>query len=120
VSADLIRRVLQAAGARGAAIPGISVADTLKTVDAQGRVVATLDRQKLVAVQTPQGFQKDVLEKIISRARKQGWEATDEAALAERLKLPVFVVAGDAGNFKLTTPWDYALAQYLEGSKRPV
>ena len=114
VSADLIRRVRQAAISHGAAIPGIPVTDTLKTVAPDGRVVATVDRQQLVAVQTPQGFQKRLLEKIMKTAQAPGGEATDEAVLAERLGIPVTVVAGDAKNFKLTNPWDYQVAQCLE------
>jgi 2-C-methyl-D-erythritol 4-phosphate cytidylyltransferase len=114
VRPDLIRRVLAAALAHGAAIPGVPVSDTLKSVDAAGRVTATVDRAGLWAVQTPQGFQKRVLDQVMARSSEPGWEATDEAGLAERLGLPVTVVPGDAGNFKLTTPWDYALAQSLE------
>lgn len=116
VPADLIRRVIRSAADHGVAIPGIPVVDTLKTVASDGRVAATVDRHQLVAVQTPQGFQKAVLEKIVSRAWEPGWHATDEAALAERLGIPVTVVPGDARNFKLTTSWDYAVAQCLERS----
>jgi 2-C-methyl-D-erythritol 4-phosphate cytidylyltransferase len=113
----LIQRVLAAALAHGAAVPGVPVADTLKAVNAAGRVTATVERAGLMAVQTPQGFQKRVLDQIMSRAAEPGWEATDEAGLAERLGLPVTVVPGDAENFKLTTPWDYTLAQCLERSR---
>lgn len=116
VTPEVIRRVLAAAAAGGAAVPGMPVADTLKTVGVDGRVLATVAREQLAAVQTPQGFQKPVLDQIMSRACEPGWDATDEAALAERLGLPVTVVAGDAKNFKLTTPWDYTLAQCLERS----
>jgi len=120
VTAELIRRVWQATVAHGVAIPGIPVVDTLKTVANDGRVVATVDRQKLVAVQTPQGFQKHLLEKIMARAQEPDWDATDEAGLAERLGIPVTVVPGDMRNFKLTTPWDYALAQCLERNESAI
>jgi 2-C-methyl-D-erythritol 4-phosphate cytidylyltransferase len=87
-----------------AAIPGIAVTDTIKSVE-DGRVGATLDRASLVAVQTPQAFRADVLRK----AYESGLEATDDAGLVEQMGLRVEVVAGEARNLKLTTPDDLAI-----------
>lgn len=93
-----------------AALPGLALTDTIKRVDADGRVVATLDRADLVAVQTPQAFLADALR----RAHASGDDATDDAALVERLGMPVVVVPGEASNVKLTTPADLsALAATL-------
>lgn len=87
-------------GAAGA-VPGVPVADTLKRVGS-GRVVATVDRSELVAVQTPQAFRTDVLR----RAHALGGEATDDAALLEALGEEVVVVPGEPRNLKLTDPAD--------------
>jgi 2-C-methyl-D-erythritol 4-phosphate cytidylyltransferase len=83
-----------------AAIPGVPVVDTVKRV-AAGVVVETLDRDTLVAVQTPQAFRADVL-------RGVSGEATDDAALVEAAGGRVVVVPGDPANLKVTEPADLA------------
>jgi 2-C-methyl-D-erythritol 4-phosphate cytidylyltransferase len=94
------------------AICAVAVTDTLKRVDPErGTVARTLDRDDLVAVQTPQAFRADVLR----RAHAAGGHATDDAALVEALGATVRVVAGDQRNLKLTTPADLALAEHLLG-----
>ena len=89
-------------GADGA-IPGLPPADTIKRVDG-GRVVETLDRAMLVAVQTPQAFRADVLR----AAHAAGADATDDAALVEAGGGTVVVVAGEPDNRKITFPGDLA------------
>ena len=80
-----------------AAIPGVPIADTVKRV-IDGRVIGTLDRDELVAVQTPQAFAADALR----RAHAGGGEATDDAALVEAAGGRVMVVPGDPANTKIT------------------
>lgn len=94
-------------GADGA-VPGLPVADTLKRVDGS-RVVATVDRDGLVAVQTPQAFRAAALR----AAYAAGGAATDDAALVEAAGGTVVVVPGDPSNLKLTTPEDLAWAARL-------
>jgi len=101
------------AGAPGV-IPALAVTDTLKSVDASGRVLRTVDRTGLVAVQTPQGFRRDVLERA---HRADPGVATDDAALVEALGIPVLTVPGDPAGFKITTPYDVVLAEALLGSR---
>lgn len=95
------------AGADGA-VPAVEVVDTLKRVDG-GRVVATVDRDGLVAVQTPQAFRVAVLR----AAHTGGGAATDDAALVEAAGGTVVVVPGDPSNLKLTTPDDLARAAWV-------
>jgi 2-C-methyl-D-erythritol 4-phosphate cytidylyltransferase len=95
------------AGADGA-IPGVAVADTLKRVD-DDMVVCTIDRDVLVAAQTPQAFRADVLR----AAHALGDDATDDAALVESHGGKVVVVPGDPCNLKLTGPRDLAVATAL-------
>ena len=84
-----------------AAVPGVPVADTLKRIDGT-RVVETLDRDTLVAVQTPQAFRVSVLR----AAHAHDGDATDDAALVEAAGATVVVVPGEASNFKVTEPAD--------------
>lgn len=94
-------------GGAGAVVPVLPVADTVKSV-AGDRVVATLDRSALRAVQTPQGFQREVLE----RAHAAGLpSATDDAGLVEALGGEVATVPGHEEAFKVTRPIDLLLAE---------
>lgn len=101
-STALFRAVAAAvlAGADGA-VPAVSVTDTIKRVSG-GRVVETLSREELVAVQTPQAFRADVLR----RAHEGEPEGSDDAALVEALGATVLVVAGERANAKLTYAGD--------------
>lgn len=111
-SAALVERVLVAAALHGAAVPVRPLHETIKEVE-ENRVVRTLDRDRLVAVQTPQGFRRELLLRAISEAAEQGVRgATDEAALVERLGRAVATVPGEARNLKVTEPEDLDLAEY--------
>jgi 2-C-methyl-D-erythritol 4-phosphate cytidylyltransferase len=95
------------AGADGA-IPAVAVTDTIKRVEGD-RVIETLDRASLVAVQTPQAFRADMLRK----AHAAGGDATDDAALVEGIGGRIVVVPGDPRNLKITTPDDLRVAEAL-------
>lgn len=101
-----------------AVVPGLPVVDTLKQVDAAGAVAGTPDRSVLRAVQTPQGFRRDVLERAHEAGARQGGDATDDASLVERIGYPVHVVAGDAEAFKVTRPLDLLLAETVLARRR--
>jgi 2-C-methyl-D-erythritol 4-phosphate cytidylyltransferase len=94
----------------GGAVCALPVTDTLKRVDASMATVAgSVDREGLVAVQTPQAFRADLLR----RAHAGGGDATDDAGLVEDLGATVRVVPGDPRNIKLTTPVDLAIAEHI-------
>ena len=92
-----------------AVIPVLPVTDTIKAVDVNGVVLGTPERSGLRAVQTPQGFETEVLRRAYELARDL--QVTDDASLVERLGIPVHTVAGDPLSFKITTPLDLQLAQ---------
>ena len=71
----------------------------------------TLDRSNLVAAQTPQCFQYEVLRDVLDRGGRDGQLATDEAGLAARLGVAVKTVPGDPNNIKITRPEDLQLAE---------
>jgi 2-C-methyl-D-erythritol 4-phosphate cytidylyltransferase len=114
VGRELISRVIEETQRSGAAIPAVSVEDTIKEGE-QGQVVRTLDRSRLYRVQTPQGFSYSILEKALRQAQQDGYYASDEAGLVERLGYPVALVEGDPRNIKITTPTDLKLAEALSG-----
>ncbi|MBK5258306.1 MAG: 2-C-methyl-D-erythritol 4-phosphate cytidylyltransferase [Thermoanaerobaculia bacterium] len=106
------RAAIDEAVATGAALPAISMTDTVHTV--RGDLLdLTLDRSTLVAAQTPQCFTQKVLREVLDRAEREGEQGTDEAGLAARYGFPVKVVAGDSINFKITRADDLALAETI-------
>jgi len=140
-SEQLIERVFAAAsappagGGHKAVIPGVDVADTLKRVSAEEvageadplaaifgdsdekkivgrRVEQTIDRARLVAVQTPQIFEIGLLRRAYAQ---QDLSSTDDAQLVERLGEAVLVVPGEAGNLKITRYADIKLARAILG-----
>ena len=114
VDAELIDRVLQVAGLGVCAVPGVPLTDTVKDTDTAGLVVRTVPRERLVAVQTPQGFPREMLETAHQRARADAsLTATDDAALCERLGYPVRIVPGSGRNLKITTADDFVMANAL-------
>ncbi|MFM7599141.1 MAG: 2-C-methyl-D-erythritol 4-phosphate cytidylyltransferase, partial [Actinomycetota bacterium] len=92
-------------------IPTLGVVDTIKEVDAEGVVERTLDRSRLHAVQTPQGFTRSVLQS--AHAASDVSDATDDAGLVERMGVAVHAVPGDEEAFKITRPLDLVLAEAI-------
>jgi 2-C-methyl-D-erythritol 4-phosphate cytidylyltransferase len=110
ITRDLVRRVVRAATAYGAAICALPIAETVKRVR-DDVVEATLDRSELWAVQTPQAFRYPLLREAHEKAGRDGFVGTDEAMLVERLGHPVRVVPGLPSNIKITTPAALSRAQ---------
>jgi 2-C-methyl-D-erythritol 4-phosphate cytidylyltransferase len=117
VTPALIDRILEACG-QYPAIPGLKFTDTVKMVDAGDRVLATLDRDRLRSVQTPQGFPLGLLLELHLKAPEDETRVTDDARLAELAGIPVRVVEGAPLNLKVTTQIDLALAEWLISSGR--
>jgi len=109
-SSALAARVLdELRSGQSAVIPVLKVIDTIKEIDRDGFVRATLDRSSLVAAQTPQGFNRQVLE----RAHSASDDATDDAALVEAIGVKVKTIEGEASAFKITTKEDIGQALLL-------
>ena len=138
VSPELLDRILEAARVHPAVVPGVRVASTLKRIgvetvrSAEDDAIAdailggpaeepgaptahlveeTVPRERLVAVQTPQVFERGLLERAYREGSPEG--ATDDAMLVERLGEPVVVVEGEGRNIKVTTPEDLEVARRL-------
>jgi 2-C-methyl-D-erythritol 4-phosphate cytidylyltransferase len=115
----LIERVITEARKTGAAICAVPVLDTLKQIDRQ-RVTATLPRDRIVLVQTPQAFRTDLLRQAFEKAVAENFFGTDESMLMEHFGIEVGVVMGCERNIKITRPSDLPLAEFylaLESSE---
>lgn len=120
VTSEVIARVLAALALHDGAIAAEPLADTLKRDAGGGRIAETVARAGLWKAQTPQGFRFAAILEAHRRAAAEGaGEATDDAALAERLGLAVALVPGGARNFKLTTQEDLAMADALLRAEAP-
>src|SRR5581483_5482423 len=106
--AATIERVVAEARRGHGAVAALPVVDTLKEVDEAGRIIRTVGRERLWRAQTPQGFPRDMIERAYAEARAAGVTATDDAALCERLGLPVVVVRGSERAMKVTEEGDFA------------
>ena len=107
----VIDRVIAEARKGHGAIAALPVVDTLKEVDDDGRIVRTVERARLWRAQTPQAFPRPMIER--AHAEGKGAGATDDAALCERLGLPVVVVRGSERAMKVTEDADFARAEAL-------
>lgn len=114
VTPQLVTSVWEAARETGfAAIAAIPCADTVKRSLDGAIVNETLDRKQLWLAQTPQVFAAEVLRHAHETALAEGFFATDDAMLVERLGLPVRLVIGDLTNLKITHPSDLLMAEAL-------
>ncbi len=112
-----IERVIQEAAQTGAAIVGIVPVDTVKTVR-KNKVKGTVPREGLTLAQTPQVFRYALLKEAFERALADGFIATDESSLVERLEtVEVSVVLGSDRNLKITKPSDMDLARLFHAEE---
>lgn len=117
VPAELVAAVATAVHAGNpAVVPGMQLVDTIKRVDDEGHVVVTVDRDVLRAIQTPQGFNRRLLES--AHAAADGGLATDDAGLVEMVGERVLVIPGHEEGFKVTRPIDLVLAEALLARRR--
>jgi 2-C-methyl-D-erythritol 4-phosphate cytidylyltransferase / 2-C-methyl-D-erythritol 2,4-cyclodiphosphate synthase len=112
VSKKLIGRIIKALSKHQAVVCALAVRDTVKKIDDHS-VSRTIDRQALVSVQTPQGFNKEIIEKAYSRWRRVS--SFDDAQAVESMGVRVAVVDGDVNNIKITYPEDLELAKNIAG-----
>jgi len=112
VTTDLIEAVGTAARGEEAVITAVPLTDTVKQVEGE-RVIHTLDRETLVAVQTPQAFSLQLLREAHRKARQEDFKGTDDASLVERLGKTVAVIEGSRDNIKITHPEDLVVVRAI-------
>ncbi len=110
----LFDQVINAIQKNPIAVPGITIQDTIKEMDPDKLVIKTLNRSKLTAVQTPQGFKYEILKNLYEKEISMDMNRiTDEAMLAEINSQPVKIIDGEHQNIKITYTQDFSYAEHL-------
>ena len=117
VTETMVRQVVEAAAADGAAIIALPMRDTVKQVGGDRVIERTIDRNPLWLAQTPQAFRRDWLEEAHRKAQAEGLAATDDAFLMEWMGYPVRVVEGSGENIKVTRPEDLVIGEAILASR---
>jgi 2-C-methyl-D-erythritol 4-phosphate cytidylyltransferase len=117
VTAEHIKRCLEAAIDTGACILAMPLLDTVKQEDGHGRVAKTLERTSLWRAQTPQVFDYSIIHQAHLIARQEGFQATDDSLLVERLGYKVKILTGNSSNIKITTQEDLAVGEAILQSR---
>ncbi|HKS41520.1 MAG TPA: 2-C-methyl-D-erythritol 4-phosphate cytidylyltransferase [Blastocatellia bacterium] len=112
VRPEEISIVIERAAATGAALMAMGAIDTIKQVKS-GRVQRTLDRRRIYHAQTPQAFRYGIIREAYERAYTDGFRATDDSQLVERIRHRVSVIEGSPINIKITRPFDLKLAETI-------
>lgn len=113
----MVKQVVEAAKAEGAAIIALPMRDTVKQVGPGGLIERTIDRKPLWLAQTPQAFRRDWLQDAHRKAHAEGLAATDDAYLLEWMGHPVRVLEGSGENIKVTRPEDMILGEAILSSR---
>lgn len=118
ITANQIETAAQVAARDGACVVAAQVKDTIKRVSGDGLIVETVDRERLWNAQTPQAFLCGILKEAFTAAARDGFVATDDAGLVERLGFNVTIIEGSHQNIKITTPADMAIAEAILNNTR--
>ena len=113
VTDEVIHRTVDAAAAYMSAVPVIYSTDTLKTIDEDGLITGSVDRDRTVRVQTPQVFNADLIKGALTKAVSDGLTLTDDCSAIEIMGIKTHTVDGDEDNIKLTTPRDIQLGELI-------
>lgn len=119
ITAAAIERVFDVAQEYGAAALAAPMNDTLKRATSDFVVCGSVDRERLYAMQTPQVFARELLEQAYERVAADAAMITDEVSAIEHIGRPVFLVANDEYNFKITFPHDLRLAELVLQDRAP-
>jgi 2-C-methyl-D-erythritol 4-phosphate cytidylyltransferase len=119
VTPEHFRQAVAALADADCAVAAAPVTDTVKEAGPDRLVVATLDRSRLWAIQTPQAFRREALERALAVSDDVLAQATDDAWLVERTGGTVRVIESTPANLKVTTPHDLAIAEHLLADRLP-
>ncbi|MBE9546607.1 MAG: 2-C-methyl-D-erythritol 4-phosphate cytidylyltransferase [Proteobacteria bacterium] len=111
VTEELINISVHKALEDGAVVVGVPVSDTVKSVDGDGLIERTVDRESLWLTQTPQTFRSEVIKTAYRKACDDNFHGTDDASLVERIGIKVRIITGSRDNIKITTPEDIAVGE---------
>ncbi len=118
VTPEQIERLFQQCQIHGAASLAEPISDTLKRADADLVVTGSMDRQELYAMQTPQMFERALIDEAYRAVYAENILVTDEVSALERLGRKITLVLNDDFNFKITYPRDLPLAEFVLAQRR--
>ncbi len=113
VTSRIIEDTIRSVQSHGSGVAAVKVVDTIKEVERNMVVTKTVDRSKLWAVQTPQSFRLDLINKAYKEVGKKKLMVTDEASAVEALGEKVYLVPASSSNIKITAPEDLTLAAMI-------
>ncbi|MEN6321458.1 MAG: 2-C-methyl-D-erythritol 4-phosphate cytidylyltransferase [Syntrophaceae bacterium] len=113
ITEEMLLSVIHEASLVHAVTVGVPVKDTIKSVNDNGWIAETLNRNNLWLTQTPQAFKRDVIIRAHEEADKDNYYSTDDASLVERTGIAVKIIRGSYDNIKITTKDDILLAEVL-------
>jgi len=113
IMAEQIERVFAQSRIHAAASLAEPISDTLKYADSEFFVTSPVDRHQLYAMQTPQVFERQLIEDAYRTVYAENASVTDEVSAVERLGRKVILVPNKDLNFKITYPRDLALAEFV-------
>jgi len=119
VQNDQLEACIRGAREFSACILGVPASDTLKMTNSSSCIVKTLKRDNVWLAQTPQAFRCELIKKAHDRARLEGYAATDDASLVERMGISVKIIRGSRTNIKITSMEDLRIAEGLLNSALP-
>lgn len=112
VTDEVIEAVVESTVKNGTAVASVPVKDTVKSAE-DGIFTETLDRSRLYAIQTPQGFGRELLLSAYRKAFEENFYGTDDAVLVEKTGEKVYLVKGDYNNIKITTKEDFIVGEAI-------
>ncbi len=109
----LVQEIIEATKIFGAAVPGLTPKETIKVIDKNNFIQATIARDSLVSVQTPQGFKSEIIFQAYNSLTNGERFVTDDATLVESLGYNIHVIPGEEFNIKITSKPDFWLSEVL-------
>lgn len=113
LSEKLVHKIIESAEENGAVVLGSTPKDPVKEINAKAQVVKTLQRNHLTITQTPQAFWTDIIVNAFEKAREVNYTGSDSSQLVEFNGFKVTVIEGEDQNIKITTPFDFKLAELI-------
>ena len=113
ITPEAINEIARAVRIHGAATAAARVTDTVKVTDKDGMITATVPREGMLAVQTPQAFSCDLYRRALEDADVLSPELTDDNMLVERLGVKIYPVLTECENIKITAPLDMEYAEFI-------
>ncbi len=117
ITPELLEQAIAETRVWKATVLAVPVKDTIKSANDTLQIEKTISRERLWAIQTPQTFERSVIQEAHQRASQEGFIGTDDAALVERMGVQVKIVMGSYDNIKITTPEDLIVAEALLKSR---